>query len=399
MTTELSIKRNARLSGFMRITSMNYSTQDCSTYRVHAELWEKEKGKGKIVPKVAEQSSNSEGIYATHITISPSEGHSGENSLASTEPEDDQLLQDSRIELCSNEINDPTRILVPLMPLPPPAQIVEQAPPPRSLNRLKLGGPYIPAWVLEFYSAYEELVPKGKKKASAFKPVDYVIMHGKKVKCISNKINEINVECMRDEDDQRRVTPVDTSLIVDVDMLPVEAIVPPQAGEPTKAIVPGLIERAIAAALALIRDELREHKESIGVDHEALHRSWTTSWTVLAFLVARQRSPGPDVKSRDPSRVVVLTMGRGGTRKRPPIDKFGLGCVLMQRSKVIAYASRKLKVHEKNYPTHDLKLAAVVFTVKILRHYLYGVHVDVLTDHNNLQYLFTQKELNLRQRR
>ncbi|KAH0691243.1 hypothetical protein KY285_018431 [Solanum tuberosum] len=64
-----------------------------------------------------------------------------------------------------------------------------------------------------------------------------------------------------------------------------------------------------------------------------------------------------------------------------------------------AYASRQLKVHEKNYPTHDLELVVVVFTFKIWRHYLYGVHVDVFTDHNNLQYVFTQKELNLRQMR
>ena len=71
----------------------------------------------------------------------------------------------------------------------------------------------------------------------------------------------------------------------------------------------------------------------------------------------------------------------------------------MQRGKVIAYASRQLKVHEKNYPTHDLELVAVVFAVMIWRHYLYGVHVDVFTDHKSLQYVFTQKELNLHQRR
>nr|AAV31171.1 Putative polyprotein, identical [Solanum tuberosum] len=58
-----------------------------------------------------------------------------------------------------------------------------------------------------------------------------------------------------------------------------------------------------------------------------------------------------------------------------------------------------LKVHEKNYPTHDLELAVVVFVLKIWRHYLYGVHVDVFTDHKSLQYVLTQKELNLRQRR
>ena len=71
----------------------------------------------------------------------------------------------------------------------------------------------------------------------------------------------------------------------------------------------------------------------------------------------------------------------------------------MQRDKAIAYSSRQLKVHEKNYPIHDLELVVVVFALKIWRHYLYGVHVDVFTDHKNLQYVFTQKELNLRQRR
>lgn len=77
----------------------------------------------------------------------------------------------------------------------------------------------------------------------------------------------------------------------------------------------------------------------------------------------------------------------------------GLGCVLMQDSKVIAYASRQLKKHEQNYPTHDLKLAAVVFSLKILRHYLYGESCDIFTEHKSLKYIFTQKELNLRQRK
>ena len=77
----------------------------------------------------------------------------------------------------------------------------------------------------------------------------------------------------------------------------------------------------------------------------------------------------------------------------------GLGCVLMQGGKVIAYASRQLKPHEKNYPTHDLELAAMVFALKIWRHYLYGASCQVFTDHQSLKYLFTQKELNLRQRR
>ncbi|KAD3640698.1 hypothetical protein E3N88_29921 [Mikania micrantha] len=77
----------------------------------------------------------------------------------------------------------------------------------------------------------------------------------------------------------------------------------------------------------------------------------------------------------------------------------GLGCVLMQRGKVIAYASRQLKTHEINYPIHDLELAAVVFALKIWRHYLYGVKCTIYTDHKSLKYFFTQKELNMRQRR
>ena len=77
--------------------------------------------------------------------------------------------------------------------------------------------------------------------------------------------------------------------------------------------------------------------------------------------------------------------------------KIGLGAVLMQDGKVIAYASRQLKVHVKNYPTHDLELAAVVFALKIWRHYLYGTHCQIYTDRKSLKYIFTQKELNMRQ--
>ncbi|GJU31608.1 putative reverse transcriptase domain-containing protein [Tanacetum coccineum] len=82
-------------------------------------------------------------------------------------------------------------------------------------------------------------------------------------------------------------------------------------------------------------------------------------------------------------------------------DAFGLGigCVLMQRGKVIAYASRQLKIHEKNYTTHDLELGATVFALKIWRHYLYGTKSVIYTDHKILQHIFSQKELNMRQRR
>ncbi|GJY01429.1 putative reverse transcriptase domain-containing protein [Tanacetum coccineum] len=77
----------------------------------------------------------------------------------------------------------------------------------------------------------------------------------------------------------------------------------------------------------------------------------------------------------------------------------GLGCVLMQRGKVIAYASRQLKIHEQNYTTHDLELGVVVFALKIWRHYLYETKSVIYTDHKSLQHIFSQKELNMRQRR
>ncbi|GJQ92413.1 putative reverse transcriptase domain-containing protein [Tanacetum coccineum] len=77
----------------------------------------------------------------------------------------------------------------------------------------------------------------------------------------------------------------------------------------------------------------------------------------------------------------------------------GLGAVLMQREKVIAYASRQLKPHEENYTTHDLELGAVIFALKIWRHYLYGTKCTVFTDHKSLQHILRQKELNMRQRR
>nr|GEU36072.1 hypothetical protein [Tanacetum cinerariifolium] len=76
----------------------------------------------------------------------------------------------------------------------------------------------------------------------------------------------------------------------------------------------------------------------------------------------------------------------------------GLGVVLMQKEKVIAYASRQLKVHEKNYTIHDLELGAVVFVLKMWRHYLYGMKCVVFTDHKSLKHNLDQNELNMRQR-
>jgi hypothetical protein len=76
----------------------------------------------------------------------------------------------------------------------------------------------------------------------------------------------------------------------------------------------------------------------------------------------------------------------------------GLGCVLMQEGQVVCYASRQLRKHEENYPTHDLELATVVHALKICRHYLIGHRCEIYSDHKSLKYIFTQNDINLRQR-
>jgi hypothetical protein len=76
-----------------------------------------------------------------------------------------------------------------------------------------------------------------------------------------------------------------------------------------------------------------------------------------------------------------------------------LGCILMQEGQVVCYASRQLRKHEENYPTHNLELAAVVHALKIWRHYLIGHRCEIYSDYKSLKYIFTQNDLNLRQRR
>ncbi|XP_042387466.1 uncharacterized protein LOC121979543 [Zingiber officinale] len=99
------------------------------------------------------------------------------------------------------------------------------------------------------------------------------------------------------------------------------------------------------------------------------------------------------------SLVLTIPDGSGRFVVYTDASKTGLGAVLMQNGKVIAYASCQLKVHEQNYPTYDLELAVVIFALKIWRHYLYGERCEIYTDHKSLKYFFTQKELNMRQRR
>ncbi|GJV51763.1 putative nucleotidyltransferase, ribonuclease H [Tanacetum coccineum] len=97
--------------------------------------------------------------------------------------------------------------------------------------------------------------------------------------------------------------------------------------------------------------------------------------------------------------ILVLPEGTKGLVVYSDASYSDLGCVLMQRGRVIAYDSRQLKRHEENYPTHDLEFTIVVFTLKIWRHYLYGVKFIIYIDHRSLQYFLVKKDPNLRQRR
>ncbi|CAA0816896.1 Uncharacterized mitochondrial protein AtMg00860, partial [Striga hermonthica] len=117
---------------------------------------------------------------------------------------------------------------------------------------------------------------------------------------------------------------------------------------------------------------------------------WTDRCEASFQELKRRLTSAPMLTIPDPSRSFTIFSDA---------SKQGLGCVLMQDGQVVAYASQQLKPHEQNYPTHDLELAAVVHALEIWRHYLYGGRCEIFTDHKSLQYIFTQKELNMRQRR
>ena len=107
-----------------------------------------------------------------------------------------------------------------------------------------------------------------------------------------------------------------------------------------------------------------------------------------------------ELKRRLTSAPILIVLDRG---RRYTVycgaSRAGLGCVLIQSGRVVAYGSRQLKNHEQNYPTHDMELAAVVFALKIWRHYLYGEQLEVYSDHKSLKYIFMQQDLNMRQHR
>ena len=112
------------------------------------------------------------------------------------------------------------------------------------------------------------------------------------------------------------------------------------------------------------------------------------------------KKPFYELKRRVTTAPILIVL-KQGQRYTVYCDasKDRLGCVLMQSGRVVAYGSRKLKNHEQNYPTHDLELATIVFVLNIWRHYLYGEQFEVFSDHKSLKYIFTQRDLNMRQRR
>src|SRR5579883_3443915 len=117
---------------------------------------------------------------------------------------------------------------------------------------------------------------------------------------------------------------------------------------------------------------------------------WIEQCKVAFHQLRKQLTSAPVLAQPDHSKPFDVYCDASGT---------GLGCVLMQDNRVIAYASRALRPHEQNYPTHDLELAAVTHALKIWRHYLMGTHCNIYTDHKSLKYIFTQANLNMRQRR
>ena len=107
-----------------------------------------------------------------------------------------------------------------------------------------------------------------------------------------------------------------------------------------------------------------------------------------------------ELKKRLTSALILIVPERGQMYTLYcDASKDGLGCVLMSSRRVVAYGSWQLKNHERNYPTHDIELAAIVSALKIWRHYLYGEQFEVLSNHKSLKYIFTQRDLNMRQSR
>ncbi|GJV59453.1 putative reverse transcriptase domain-containing protein [Tanacetum coccineum] len=144
----------------------------------------------------------------------------------------------------------------------------------------------------------------------------------------------------------------------------------------------------------------KEHEEHLKEILELLKKEHLyAKFSKCEFLIPKEENTFQLIKQKLCSEpILALPKGSKDFVVNCDASHKGLGTVLMQREKVIAYASRQLKIHEKNYTTHDLELRSVVFALKIWRHYLYGTKCTVFTDHKSLQHILDQKELNMRQR-
>nr|GEY39122.1 putative reverse transcriptase domain-containing protein [Tanacetum cinerariifolium] len=150
-------------------------------------------------------------------------------------------------------------------------------------------------------------------------------------------------------------------------------------------------------------EELGEHELHLGLILELLKKEKLyVKFSKCEFWLQEVQFLGHVINGDDKlcnARVLALLDGPEDFVVYCDASGLALGCVLMQRGKVITYASRQLKIHEMNYTTHDLELGAVVFSLKIWRHYLYRMKSVIYTDHKSLQHIFSQKELNMRQHR
>ncbi|GJT19039.1 putative reverse transcriptase domain-containing protein [Tanacetum coccineum] len=186
-------------------------------------------------------------------------------------------------------------------------------------------------------------------------------------------------------------------------------------------VMPFRLTNATAVFMDLMNRDEEEHEKHLKIILELLKKEklyakfskcefWLDSVQFLGHVINRS-GVHVDPKRSRPLRVGLLRRcqrsapilaspeGTKGFVVYCDASLKGYRAVLMQREKVIAYASRQLKVHEENYATHDLELGVVVFALGLWRHYLYGTKCVVFTDHKSLQYILNQKELNLRQRR
>ncbi|GJY16855.1 putative reverse transcriptase domain-containing protein [Tanacetum coccineum] len=150
------------------------------------------------------------------------------------------------------------------------------------------------------------------------------------------------------------------------------------------------------------RSNKQEHEEHLKLILELLKKEELyAKFSKCEFRIPKVQFLGHMIDSQGLASAPILDLPKGSEDFIVYCDASikGLGAVLIQREKVIAYTSRQLKIHKKNYTTHDLELGAVVFSLKFWRHYLYETKCMMFTDHKSLQHILNQKEPNMRQRR